>query len=571
MASPLRTALLCLGTLTCVGCGGGKTTPDDAAPEAQAGTPARVKNVILMIGDGMGPQQVGLLEAYATRAPNSIYEGRPTGFHQLMDEGELGMSRHYPADGVVVDSACSATQLATGAPAGLEMVGLDAQGNPAQTIIELGREMGKATGIVSDTRITHATPASFAAHVAHRSMENEIAIQMLAANVDVLLSGGLQRWVPKGYDKAAVGQMVGGAFTLKSSKRKDDRDLLAEARAAGYSIAFDRKGLDTASDKVLGLFAWSGMADGITHSAHKDKADRRQPTLKEMTMAALDRLSKDPDGFVLMVEGGQIDWAGHSNDAGQMLHEMLKFDEAVGYVHQWVKARKENDTLLVVTADHETGSFGFSYSRNDLPEGKKLPGSGFDGLTYRPSFNFGHVDKLAMLYQQSKTFGQMVGQLADETRKRPGDLKIDYDADSPTEITRKEKARAQAMREIFNAHSAFKIDEAQALRMVQMEPNAYHVEGEYRDGHPHKYMKQKWVPKFDDMEEFYVNGTYDIKGLMGRVVAPLQGVVWGTGTHTHTPVPVISYGPTEATALFKGLIHHVEIGQGLKAVLESSR
>lgn len=542
--------------LALVGCGGKAERPTPAEPP-------RVKNIILMIGDGMGPQQVGLLEAYATRAPNSIYGDALTGIHQLMDEGNVALSRHHPADGVVVDSACSATQLAAGVPAGLEMVGLDAEGNPTHTIFEQAMAAGLSTGIISDTRLTHATPASFVAHAAHRSMENHIAAQMAASKVDVMLSGGMRHWVPEGYDKAALEARLGGAFAVKRSKRKDGRDLIAEVEQAGYTVATDKAGLEKAGDRVLGLFAWSGMADGITHTAHRDDAERRQPTLKEMTAAALERLSKNPKGFVLMVEGGQIDWAGHANDAGWMLHEMIKFDEAVAHVHAWARGR--DDTLVVVTADHETGSFGLSYSRNNLPAPKKLPGKGFEGFTYRPGFNFGRVEQLDRLHQQSLTLGGAFKRLS--ARAEAEGLVIDHAQDAEAEIIRKRKAQAAILVEIFNPHSAFKIDQAQAERVLTTEPNAYHVHGEYRDGKPHKYMQQKHVPAFDDFEEFYVNGMYDITALLGRVLGPMQGVVWGTGTHTHTPVPVISYGPKHVTERFSGLLHHVEVGKMLIEVM----
>ena len=193
-----------------------------------------------------------------------------------------------------------------------------------------------------------------------------------------MLSGGLRHWIPKqindkGEAYQALEKVTDGVVRLKS-KRKDDRDLLAEAKQDGYQLAFSKKQLESASSdgKLLGLFAYSGMNDGIRHSQQKDDAARTQPTLREMTLKALDVLSKDPDGFFLMIEGGQIDWAGHNNDAGTMLHEMLKFDEAVEAVYEWVKER--DDTMVVITADHETGSFGFSYSAANLPKATKAIG-----------------------------------------------------------------------------------------------------------------------------------------------------------------------------------------------------
>ncbi|POF60007.1 alkaline phosphatase, partial [Vibrio vulnificus] len=191
---------------------------------------AEIKNVILMIGDGMGPQQVGLLETYANNAPNSIYQGKTTALYTLAQEGVIGSSLTHPEDAIVVDSACSATMLATGIMTGSEVIGIDSQGNSVETVLEKAKRMGKATGIISDTRMTHATPAAFAAHQPHRSLENEIAADMLATDVDVLLSGGLRHWIPKSAnDKGEIYQqlqaLTQGDVALKS-KRKDDRNLL---------------------------------------------------------------------------------------------------------------------------------------------------------------------------------------------------------------------------------------------------------------------------------------------------------------------------------------------------------
>ncbi len=158
----------------------------------------------------------------------------------------------------------------------------------------------------------------------------------------------------KGDTYKQLEKLTQGDVYLKS-KRKDERNLLTEAQQQGYSLAFNRDMLENAKgEKVLGLFAYSGMNDGIAYSHSKNDPKRTQPSLKEMTEKALDVLSKDKDGFFLMVEGGQIDWAGHSNDAGTMLHELIKFDEAVNSVYEWAKGRE--DTLVIVTADHETGS-----------------------------------------------------------------------------------------------------------------------------------------------------------------------------------------------------------------------
>ena len=500
----------------------------------------KAKNIILMIGDGMGPQQLSMLESYARLAPSSIYKdkGGLTAMTRLTNAGTLGLSMTYPDGAVVVDSASSATQLATGKLSPSEAIGLDKAGNPAETILEKAQKMGKATGLVSDTRLTHATPASFAAHRPHRSMENQIAEDMLATGVDVMLSGGIRNWIPrsvneKGATYKQVVDLTGGNMKIKS-KRKDDKNLLLEAQSAGYTLAFSREELAQAKDdKVLGLFAYSGMMDGIAYTKTKDSQERTQPTLKEMTVKALDILSKDKDGFFLMVEGGQIDWAAHNNDAATMLHEMLKFDEAVEAVYEW--AGKRDDTLVVITADHETGSFGFSYSAANLPKAQKLPGSGFAKRDYKPNFNFGAPQILDNLYNQTASFYGIM----DKFRALPG----------------KQQTPA-ALSHVVAETGPFSITEEQAERILKRGPNPFLTAG-------HKYLSSKTLPQVSDFQAFFVYGDEIHLNLLARELAEQQNVVWGTGTHTSTPVTVMSFGPESVASTFNGMNHHTDIGQKL--------
>ncbi|MDF2153810.1 alkaline phosphatase [Vibrio sp. CAU 1672] len=497
-----------------------------------------VKNVILMIGDGMGPQQVGLLETYANQAPNSIYQGEKTALYKLAQEGVIGSSLTHPEDAIVVDSACSATMLATGIPTGSEVIGIDAQGHHVETVLEKAKRMGKATGLVSDTRLTHATPAAFAAHQPHRSLENAIAENMLETGVDVMLSGGLRHWIPKSTnDKGETYQqlekLTQGNVYLKS-KRKDDRNLLTEAQQDGYQLAFNKQMLEAAQgDKLLGLFAYSGMLDGVAYSNSKNDPKRTQPTLKEMTVKALDVLSKDKDGFFLMVEGGQIDWAGHSNDAGTMLHEMIKFDEAVQSVYDWAQGR--DDTIIIVTADHETGSFGFSYSSDKLPKPQSRPGKAFEKRDYAPNFNFGKYDILDGLYNQKKSYYGMISEFE----------KLD-----------KSEQSAAKLAEIVNNNSDFPITAEQAANVLKSKPNPYRLAG-------HSYLSVDEVPAINDFDAFF---PYNDRGnLLAREHATGQNTVWGTGTHTHTPVNVFAWGPAKTILPVSKIMHHSELGEFIKS------
>jgi alkaline phosphatase len=508
-------------------------SPAKPAAEAKAGKP---RNVILFIGDGMGPQQLGLLYAYSRYAPGSKVPNRVAAIEQMAIDGELGMVRTDPHGVIVVDSAAAATQLATGKWAGSEMIGLDYEGNPAKTVVEVARDLGKATGIVSDTRLTHATPAGFAAHQADRNMENEIAVDMVASKADVMLSGGLRHFVPQATndrDSAthqSIVQLVGGAYK-PYSRRLDNRNLLLEARQDGYKLVFDHKALaDVKDGKVLGLFGNSEMLDAISENKALEKENRTQPTLVEMSEKSLDLLSKNPNGFFLMIEGGQIDWGGHNNDAGVMLQELLQLDDAVRKVFAW--ARERDDTLVLITADHETGSFGFSYSGRDLPEPRRLNGKAFKDRDFLPNFSYAPHQLLDNLAAQKSSFYEIFTTFD----ALPANLKT-----AETLVTM-----------VNEAVAPYSITLDDATRILTRTPNR-----NYKKGHP--YLGTQTVPQMPDQQDFFVYGENLRFNRLGHLLGGQQHVVWGTGTHTSTPVAIISYGP--GSDRFAGLMHATDVGQ----------
>lgn len=505
------------------------------APAAVASTadakPAAARNVILMIGDGMGAAHIGYLQLFAQRSPNSTFPDGTTAFDRLAADGEVSLSMTSSVDHLVVDSACSATQLATGQPALSETIGLDADGNPAQTILEYAESLGKATGLVTDTRITHATPAGFAAHVAHRSMESEIAVQMLSSGADVLLSAGLRSFVPQG---ASSDDGIEDIPYRYSSKRHDDLNLLQQARDKGYATVFDRDSmLHSDADRILGLFADAAMMDGIRDGSTRNDPDRTEPTLAEMTRKALDVLNEDEDGFFLMIEGGQIDWAGHNNDAGRMLHELLRFEEAIAVVLDWIEDR--DDTLLVVTADHETGGFGISYSKANIEQPREVTGSGFADRPYEPNFNFGTNDELATLYAQKKSFFEIL---------------LEWNAT--------EHRSPELLRELIVDATGLEMTIEEAEQVARNVENRWYVEGNY-------YLSAEETPAICDFPSFYVYGEGDRSASIARVLADQVNVTWGTGTHTHAPVPVFAYGMPTLEREFDRFLHHTDIGQLLFA------
>jgi alkaline phosphatase len=301
--------------------------------------------VILFIGDGMG-------EAHRNAARWS--DVGQSGALAMDRMTTLGWSQTASADNAVTDSAAAATSLATGVKTNNGMIGQDPAGNPLTTILERAQASGMAVGLVTNVQMTHATPAAFAAHVDHRNKMTKIASQMLATSVDVLLGGGEDEFLP---------ESITGCYP-EPGERTDGRNLITEAQNAGYTYVCDAASLaalDPAStSKLLGLFADEGMTRPYS------------PSLEEMTQKAIDILSQDPDGFFLMVEGGQIDWASHINDAANVISDTVGFDQAVALGKDY--AASADDVLIIVTADHETGGMSVDLASGDqgpffMPEG----------------------------------------------------------------------------------------------------------------------------------------------------------------------------------------------------------
>jgi alkaline phosphatase len=496
------------------------------------------KNVIMIIGDGMGPEQVGLLLTYARQAPNSVFLDRKTSFDKIMEQGgSLGISLTNAHNVLVTDSAASGSQLATGQYSGSEMIGLNYNGDPVETVLEKAIKAGKSTGLISDTRVTHATPAAFASHKAHRKLENAIAIDILNTEPDVILGGGLQHWIPKEAntkDSAVRKELVeitNGAVRI-NSKRKDSKNLLNKAREKGYALAFTKEQMEAANGRLLGLFAYSAMPDALRVSNSLDDPERSIPTLQEMSKKAIDILSQNDQGFFLMIEAGRIDWAAHSNDAGLMLHEMFRLDETLNYVLDWAENR--DDTLIIVTADHTTGGFGFSYTGHDLPKAKPLPGKMFQNQEYKPRYNFGDPGVLDKLYSQKLSYWDIFGK---------------FDGLAKESHTPKNLAR------LVNQFTSFPITQTQAKRILETEDNPVFSEG-------HSALGSKTVPRLDNKDEFFVYQLYDNRqNLLALAIAADQFAVWNTGTHTNTPVLVFTKGSPAAMAPFAQVLHHTQLGQ----------
>lgn len=270
------------------------------------------RNVVFIIGDGMG-----LAHIYAGMVAN--------GNHLQMERFKnIGFSKTYSANNFTTDSGAGGTALSCGIKTKNGMIGMSPDSVAAESILELVEKNGLSTGMVTACDVTHATPASFIAHQVSRKMNMEIAADFLRTDIDVFIGGGRKYF----------------------EKRDDNRNLTNELKSKGYNIAYTL-------DDVRKIK--SGKLAGMLHDEHNPPMPERGDMLPEATLAALDILDNNKKGFFLMIEGSQIDWAAHKNNAEQIAKEVLDLDMTIGKVLDF--AEKNKNTLVIVTADHETGGF----------------------------------------------------------------------------------------------------------------------------------------------------------------------------------------------------------------------
>lgn len=268
-----------------------------------------IKNVIFLIGDGMGMSQV---------STGWVLNGGHLNLDNMM---ATGYSRTTCVDRLVTDSSAGGTALACGQKTNYGYIGIDADKNPLKSLLHLAQEKGMKTGVAVTCRINDATPADFVCHSPDRHEEANIAAQYVGSGVDFITGGGRKFW----------------------ENREDGRDLIKEMKDLGYTFVEDIDGLKKVEKSpVLGLFAPLDM----------DPVLDRGPVLEECAKKAIEVLDNDK-GFFLMIEGSQIDDWCHRNKVGYMAEELFEFDRIIGEALKF--AQKDGHTLVVVTADHCTG------------------------------------------------------------------------------------------------------------------------------------------------------------------------------------------------------------------------
>ena len=269
------------------------------------------KNIIFMIGDGMGLAQI---TAARTVNKNML---------NILRCENIGIQSTNAADEYVTDSGASATAMACGQKTNYYTIGVDVNGNPITSIIEIAEENGLSTGLITTSHIAHATPAAFYAHNTNRFDYENIAYDLISKEIDFIFGGG---------------QMF-------FDQRADGLNLIDSLIARGYQVSQDLP--QVAGDKKTAVF--------ISEDHPPKYSEGRGDVLPNSVEYALSILKNNRNGFFVMIEGAQIDWACEDNDQEYLLDEMLDFDRAVGKALDF--AERDGNTLVVITGDHETGGY----------------------------------------------------------------------------------------------------------------------------------------------------------------------------------------------------------------------
>ena len=351
--------------------------PDNAETDLQSSQaqtkvdekPKKPKNIILMVGDGMGLTQISA----------AMYMNRNKLHFERMPV--VGLSKTYAADNLVTDSAAGATAFACGQKTYNGAIGVDLKKLPIGTILEEAKANGLSTGLVASSTIVHATPASFAAHQVSRHFYEEIACDMAYADVDIMIGGGQKYF----------------------ESRSDEMNLLDSLKAQNYQIIDSTQSID-ALDETLDL--QSHKIACFTAHTDPDRFSEGRDYLQPAANKAVNFLNQNNKGFFLMIEGSQIDWGGHANEVDYVIKELLEFNKIIGDVLDF--AEQDGNTLVIVTADHETGGLAI----NPKSQMNKNIEAAFTTTHHTavmvPVFAYGPgADKFAGIYENTAIYHKM--------------------------------------------------------------------------------------------------------------------------------------------------------------------
>ena len=323
-------------------------------------TGTKVKNVILMIGDGMS-----LMHVYSAWTANR-------GKLYLENCEATGLSKTYCANKLITDSGAGGTAMAIGQKTNYHSVGVDVNGNPQPSLIKLAKQKGLSAGVAVTCRLWDATPADFCCHNVDRDNEDEIIADYVNCEADYVVGGGAKKF----------------------ENRKDGRNIFKELEQKGYQIA--RSWEECKNLKSGKIFA---VTDSVDTPLPAERGDR----LAQSSLKGIELLSQNPNGFFMMIEGSQLDDYGHFNDLDLLMQETHDFDRTVGKILEW--AAKDGETLVVVTADHDTGGLTLIDGDKDKGEIKcKFSTTGHSGVMV-PVYAFGPGSELFTgIYENTDIF-----------------------------------------------------------------------------------------------------------------------------------------------------------------------
>jgi alkaline phosphatase len=446
------------------------------------GTPA--KYVFFFIGDGMGVPQRAATQAF-------------TNTELAMDKFPAqGMTTTHANNRFITGSAASATALATGQKTNINYIGVDPDYKPVQTLAELAKSQGKKVGIVSSVSIDHATPASFYAHVPTRSMYHEIDHDLAMSGFDYFAGGGLKD--PKG---------------KKSKKPMGDALLLAKKN--GYKVVTDKKEF-MALKPGQKIIAWNHWLQDSKALPYVMDITAKDITLPEFTAKGIELLDNDK-GFFMMVEGGKIDWACHANDAAAALRNTVAFDLAIQEAISFYKKHPE-DTLIVVTGDHECGGLTL----------------GFAGTKYSSDFN--------LLANQMVSY-----------------VKFDQDVIVPYKKAHGAKGKFDDLKAAITENFGFSFaGDAKKDPMVLKPYEVTQLEDAFQ--------RSMAGEKVKDPQVYLLYGGYEpLTVTLTHLLNNKSGLAWTSYKHTGTPVTTSALGVGADS--FNGYYDNTDVAKKIKAVM----
>lgn len=300
----------------------------------------KAKNIIVIVSDGMSTGTLNMTDIYLSRKT-----GKGSNWLQLYKDNKVNraLMDMASANSIVTDSAAASSSWGGGVRINNGALNISANGETHLPIWQKFKKAGKMAGCVTTVPITHATPAGFCINSKRRNNQDFIAEEYLLQEFDVMMGGGNKYF--------------------SSEHRKDNRDMYQEFAAEGYQVVKTRSEMLAAysGKPILGVFC----DDGFPYS--KDRENNKElvgkiPTLAEMTQKAIDAMKNNPEGFVLQVEAGKVDWAAHGNDIAGLIYDQAAHDEAIKVAIDF--AEQNNDTLVIITTDHGNANPGILYGKN---------------------------------------------------------------------------------------------------------------------------------------------------------------------------------------------------------------